>query len=270
MTRTLAWLASTSVIACVSVAASTASAQALQPPPGYPTSGSPPGYPSSGQGSASAGVSTSNPAISADEEAKDSGLGLEWVYLNADVGGGFASMDSFNSTTLGLQKTSAGGPAFGAAAGIRLLFFSLGVRVHDLQLSGIGDLWELSGEGAFHVRAGHVDWYFGVRGGYNFVGSLNGSTLAAGTGVTPAGVSVHGFNVGPMVGVDFYLAKAISLGVDAELQFLFLQRPQVALPAGITQADVAMLPASDQQLYNESGNSAGFAFVPTVHLGVHF
>ena len=266
MTRSLALLASTSVV----LFASTAGAQALQPPPGYPGTATPPGYPSSGQGSASATMSTSNPAISSEEESKDSGLGLEWVYLNADVGGGFASMDSFNSTTLGLAKTSAGGPAFGAAAGIRLLFFSLGVRVRDLQLSDIGDLWELSGEAAFHTRIGHIDAYLGVRGGYNFVGSLNGSTLAAGTGVTPAGVSVHGFNVGPMLGIDFYLAKYVSLGIDAELQFLFLQRPQVPLPSGVTQADVAMLPAQDQQLYNESGNSAGFAFVPTVHLGIHF
>ena len=266
MMRPFAWLASASVV----VFASRANAQALQPPPAYPSS-PPPAYPS-GETPA-AGDATSNPAISNQEEReerKDSGLGLEWVYLNADLGGGFASMDSFDSKTLGLEKTSAGGPAYGAAAGVRLFFFSLGVRVRDLQLSGIGDLWELSGEAAFHTRIGHVDPYFGVRGGYNFVGSLNGSTLAAGTGVTPAGVSVHGFNVGPMLGIDFYLAKYVSLGIDAELQFLFLQRPQVPLPSGVTQADVAMLPAQDQQLYNESGNSAGFAFVPTVHLGIHF
>jgi hypothetical protein len=270
MTRTLAWLVSGSVFVCASGAASTANAQALQPPPGYPSSGAPPAYPSSGQASASAGTSTTNPAISSDEESKDSGLGLEWVYLNADVGGGFASMDSFNSTTLGLQKTSSGGPAFGAAAGIRLLFFSLGVRVHDLQLSDIGDLWELSGEAAFHTRIGHVDPYFGVRGGYNFVGSLNGSTVGVAAGSTPASVSVHGFNVGPVVGLDYYFAKVISIGIDAELQFLFLQRPKVPLPAGVTQADVALLPSQEQQLYNESGNSAGIAFVPTVHLGIHF
>jgi hypothetical protein len=271
MTRALAWLASTSLVVCASAVASTASAQALQPPPGYPVSGAPAGYPASGQaGQASGSATTSNPAISNEEESKDSGLGLEWVYLNADVGGGFASMDSFNSTTLGLQKTSAGGPAFGAAAGVRLLFFSLGVRVHDLQLSGIGDLWELSGEAAFHTRIGHVDPYIGVRGGYNFVGSLNGSTVAVAAGDTPSSVSVHGFNVGPVVGLDVYLVKAVSIGVDAELQFLFLQRPKVPLPAGVTQADVSLLPTQEQQLYNQSGSSAGFAFVPTVHLGIHF
>jgi hypothetical protein len=73
-----------------------------------------------------------------------------------------------------------------------------------------------------------------------------------------------------MVGIDFYLAKAISIGIDAELQFLFLQRPKVPLPAGVTQSDISLLPAAEQQLYNESGSSAGFGFVPTAHLGIHF
>lgn len=263
MMRPFAWLASASV----AFFASSAGAQALEPPPAYPSS-PPPAYPS-GETSAS-GDATSNPAISNREESKDSGLGLEWVYLNADLGGAFASMDSFNSTTLGLQKTSAGGPAYGAAVGVRLFFFSLGVRARDLQLSGIGDLWELSGEAAFHTRIGHVDPYFGVRGGYNFVGSLNKSTVSVATGDNPSSVSIHGFDVGPMVGIDFYLAKYVSIGIDAELQFLFLQRPKVALPAGLSESDVASLPAQEQQLYNESGNSAGFAFVPTVHLGIHF
>jgi hypothetical protein len=260
MTRTPAWLVSASVVFSAVVAAPRASAQSLEPPPGYPASGQ----------AASSTPSTSNPAISSNEEAKDSGLGLEWVYLNADVGAAIASLDSLSSTTLGLQKTSSNGPAFGAAAGIRLIFFTLGVRVRDLQLSGIGDLWELSAEAAFHTRVGHVDPYFGVRGGYNFVGSLNSSTVSVATGDTPSSVSVHGFNVGPMVGIDFYLAKAISIGIDAELQFLFLQRPKVPLPAGVTQSDISLLPAAEQQLYNESGSSAGFGFVPTAHLGIHF
>jgi hypothetical protein len=268
MTRSLALLASTSVV----LFASTAGAQALQPPPGYPTSGAPPGYPASGQASAStSGTSTSNPAISNEEESKDSGLGLEWVYLNGDVGGGFASMNSFSEQTLGLKTTSAGGPAFGFGAGVRLLFFSIGVRVRDLQLSGIGDLWELNGEAAFHTRIGHVDAYFGVRGGYNFVGSLNSSTVSVATGDN-ANVSVHGFNVGPVVGIDYYFVKYVSIGIDLDAQFLFLQRPELTIPgpAGSQLSAQCQADAQCAQLYQESGNSVGFAFVPTAHFGIHF
>ena len=57
----------------------------------------------------------------------------------------------------------------------------------EVRRSGIGDLWELNGEAAFHVRVGHVDGYFGVRGGYNFVGSLNSSTVSVATGVSKSG-----------------------------------------------------------------------------------
>jgi hypothetical protein len=198
-------------------------------------------------------------------------MGLEWVYLNADVGGGFASMDSFNQTTLGLQKTSSGGPAFGAAAGIRLVFFTLGARVRDLQLSGIGDLWELNVDAAFHARVGRFDPYFGVRGGYNFVGTLNSSTANVATGDNSA-VTIHGFNVGPVFGLDIYIVKYVSLGFDLDTQFLFLQRPPVALPPGgdAVVSNPSLCNTQCQQLYHQSGNSAGIAFVPTAHLGIHF
>ena len=257
--------------------ASTAHAQ--QPPPGYPSS-APPGYP----GSAPPGyptqlappAPTSNPALNngGSDESKDSGLGLEWVYLNADAGYSYVNLQSFSEQTLGLATTSSGGPVLGVAAGIRLIFFSLGVRVREMSLSNIGDLWELNAEALFHTRIGHLDPYFGVRGGYNFVGQLSSSTASVATGDTPSSVSVHGFNVGPVVGLDYYFAKIISIGVDLDGQFLFLQRPQVKLPPGVSASDCSMLPPSQASqcttLYNNSGNSAGFAFVPSAHLGIHF
>jgi hypothetical protein len=257
--------------AATALFASSASAQ--QNPPGYPTS-SPPGYP----GAAPAGYPAqsqppppTNPALgNSADESKDSGLGLEWVYLNADIGYSYVNMESFSSQTLGLAKTASGGPVFGVGAGIRLIFFTLGVRVRDLDLSDIGTLWELSAEAAFHTRISRIDPYFGVRGGYNFVGSLSSSTASVATGQTPASVSIHGFDVGPMVGLDFYLAKLVSIGVDVEGQFLFLQRPKPALPGGATVASECASNTTCQDLYNQSGNSVGFGFIPSAHLGIHF
>jgi hypothetical protein len=249
-----------------------AAAQAAQAPPGYPGAmpGATPGAASTTSVENPA-VPTGNPAIQEADEAKDSGLGLEWVYLNADVGGGYASMNSFSEQTMGLTKTSSGGPAFGVGGGIRLVFFTVGVRARDLQLSGIGDLWELNLEAAFHTRIGHVDPYFGVRGGYNFVGQLNSQTANVATGDTSS-VSVHGFNVGPIVGIDFYFVKYVSIGIELDSQFLFLQRPQLTIPgpAGTQLAAACQMDPKCAQLYNESGNSVGFAMVPTAHLGVHF
>jgi hypothetical protein len=203
------------------------------------------------------------------DQSQDSGLGLEWVYLNADVGGAYTNLQSLSESNFGLQQTKSAGGAFGLAAGVRLLFFTVGARARDLQLSNFS-LWELDGEAAFHIRVWRIDPYFGVRGGYAFVGSLGSGAVSVASGTTAPDVSVHGFNLGPMFGIDVYLSSLVSLGVDANAEFLFLKRPPAPLPAGVTQADVAMLPAQQQELYTLSGSSVGFGAVLTAHLGIHF
>jgi hypothetical protein len=230
--------------------AGSAAAQDLQPPP--PLSAS----------------SYAAPPSNASDQSQDSGLGLEWVYLNADVGGAYTNMRSFSESNLALNQTSSGGGAFGLAAGVRLLFFTLGVRARDLLLSNY-NLWELDGEAAFHVRIWRIDPYIGIRGGYAFVGSLGSGAVAATSNASPD-VSVHGWNLGPMIGLDVYITSLVSIGVDANAEVLFLQRPRAPLPQGVTQADVAMLPKQEQEIYNLSGSSIGFGAAGTAHLGIHF
>jgi hypothetical protein len=93
------------------------------------------------------------------------------------------------------------------------------------------------------------------------------STDSVSTSTSPSNVSIHGFDVGPMAGIDLYFNSLISIGADIDAQFLFLQRPPVPLPAGV---DVSKLPPRDQQLYQNSGSSVGIAVTPTAHLGIHF
>jgi hypothetical protein len=269
MTRTLAAVPALLLLLPLTTV-SEARAQYLEPPPpmapaapgtpGYPAQPPPPGTPST---PAMTPVSNGSP----DDESEDSGLGLEWVYLNADLGASYVDMQSFSESHFGLVSTHAAGPAFGVAAGVRLLFFTLGLRARDLLLTGIGNLWMLNAEAAFHTRIWRIDPYFGVRGGYDFVGSLDSDSVQVATGGSPSDVSVHGWNVGPMVGIDLYLAKWLSVGADADAQFLFLQRPRPPLPAGV---DVSTLPPAAQTLYNQSGSSVGFGTDLTAHLGVHF
>lgn len=205
------------------------------------------------------------------EDDEDSGLGLEWVWLNADAGYAYADLASMSGkSSLGLQKTSSSGPVVGAAIGARLLFFTVGIRARDLILDNIGNLWEIGGEAAFHLRVWHIDPYFGVRGGYAFVGSLGSGAVSTSSGTSASDVSVHGLNVGPMFGIDVYLSSLFSIGGEANAEFLYLKRPAVALPQGVTAADVAMLPPSQQQLYQQSGSSAGFGAIATLHAGLHF
>jgi hypothetical protein len=239
-------------VAAVVLAAGGASAQDLQPPP--PMSSQPAYVPQ---------------RTNASDEAQDSGLGLEWVYLNADAGFAYQNMQSFSESDLALKNTESAGAAFGVGAGVRLFFFSLGARARYLQLSDYS-LWELNGEAAFHMRVWRIDPYLGVRGGYAFVGSLGNGVVAAANGGSTPDVTVHGWDVGPMFGIDVYLTSLVSIGADANAEFLFLQRPPAPLPPGVTKADVAMLPPEEQKLYNLSGSSVGFGGIVTAHLGIHF
>jgi hypothetical protein len=192
------------------------------------------------------------------------------VWINADVGLNSTSMNSLSSSNLGsIQKTSSFGGVFGAGAGIRLFFFTAGVRVRDLQLSNF-NLWEVDGEAAFHVRIDHVDPYFGARGGYAFVGTLSSDAVQTAPGGSASDVSVHGVNLGLIFGVDVYLTHVISLGIEGNPEFLFLQRPPVALPPGVDPKLIPLLPPQEQTLYQESGSSIGFGFTGTAHLGLHF
>jgi hypothetical protein len=264
MTRNLARLASATILASLLLHHSPAGAQGLEPPP--PIAPAAPGYPSAPAPASLPSTPVMPPSNS--DEAQDSGLGLEWVWLNAEVGAAYINMQSFSASNLALQKTETGGPAFGVAAGVRLIFLTLGVRVRDLLLASIGSLWELSAEAALHTRIWRIDPYFGVRGGYNFVGSLSSDSVQVASGGSPSDVSVHGFDVGPMVGIDFYLAKVVSVGADVDAQFLFLQRPKPPLPNGVT-IDSIMDP-NLKALYANSGSSVGFGVTGTAHLGIHF
>jgi hypothetical protein len=275
MTRTIAWTVRVAPALAAALLASAAQAQTEPAPnPAYPP-GYPVGPPSGAPGSPAAGQP---PPVDVppEDQSQDSGLGLEWVWLNADAGFAYADLGSLSQSSLGLQKTASSGPVVGGGIGARLLFMTFGVRARDLMLSNIGDLWEIGAEAAFHLRIWHIDPYFGVRGGYNFVGTLNQNSVGNATGNTSPSVSVHGFNIGPMIGIDYYFAHWISLGADFDAQFLFLQRPPVALPSGVTNAQgyVSSLPKGEQAqanlLYNNSGSSAGIQISPTLHLGIHF
>lgn len=248
--------------------------------------------PAAEQTSAASDTSTSS---SEEPKKEDTGLGLEWVWINADVGYSFADLGSFSSHSLGITSTSSSGAEFGLGAGVRLFGLTVGLRARDLPLS-VGNVVELDGEIGFH-SAGSFQLYFGASGGYLFSGNLSANALAsaAGNGGTPDGVSFHGGNVGIMLGFDYYFNHYVSLGVDANPEFMFIQRPPVPLPVippltyqgeTVTCASANSPPAQvcgpytaavnqrnailANPVYQESGSSVGIGFDAAAHLGVHF
>jgi hypothetical protein len=244
-------LFATAMASLVCSAARSASAQDAQPPP------APPPAPTV------VVQKTETDKDSASRQLEDGGLGLEWLYLNADLGAAYTNLVSLRSSNWQITDNTATGPAFGIGAGVRLVFFSAGIRVRDLEMTSF-NMWETDLEAALHFRIWRIDGAIGARGGYVFLGQFSSDALATATTTAASNVTVHGWNVGPTVDLDFYLSKLISIGVDANAEFLFLEQPPLALPAGETVS-----PAYSS-LYKDSGSSAGLAFLAMSHVGVHF
>jgi hypothetical protein len=198
-----------------------------------------------------------------DTEIQTGGLPLEWVYLNADMGFSTSDLVSIRSSNWQLQDSSQTGPAFGIGAGVRLVFLSLGARVRDIAYPNF-NMWETDLEALFHFRVWRIDGYIGGRGGYAFLGQFSTDSIARSTSTDPSDVTVHGWNVGPAVGLDWYITKRLSVGVEGNAEFLFLERQAIPLKAG------QMVPNGLEGLYAQSGSSVGAGFVGVAHLGVHF
>lgn len=236
-----------------------------QPPPQQPLAPPPP-IASTAPGSPTA-TAPSQPSTAQrldDADKKDDKRGLEWVWAQAEFGFSYYALGAF-SQDLTLTRTNHAGGAVGVAAGIRLLFFTLGARFR-YNLQSAFNLWQLNLVAGFHIPVGSWDPYFGVHGGYSAIGKLaDNSVSGIVTGSSIDQLDVKGFNLGINAGVDYYIASFFSLGIDATLEFIYLNRPPLPLPAGVPASLVANNP-----LYQQSGNTAGLGAIGSVHAGLHF
>jgi hypothetical protein len=199
------------------------------------------------------------------EEHKNFPLKPEWAWIAGDVGAAYTSMDSLSSSNLALHNTTSSGLAFAVGAGLRLADFTLGLRVRGLELTDF-NLWEIDGEVAFHIRMEHFDAHLGARGGYALTGTLSSDAVLS-AGGSPSAASANGVNAGVILGFDHYFSRSLSVGVDGSPEFLFLRRPSLPLPPGVS---LSSLTPDQQTLYKESGSSVGFGLSALVRLGIHF
>lgn len=177
-------------------------------------------------------------------EREDAGRGLEWVWLQAEGGGAYASANGISNDKLLLPGTSAGGGAghVGLAVGARVLFFTFGLRgrmtfVPDYRIVTIVP------EIGAHVPLGRWEPYVFVGAGY---AALSG--LPKYQGKSP---SVAGFDARLGLGVDHYLTPTFSVGGLLTSDFLFLGRS-------------AMAPVAPK------GSGTGVAIAGSAVLGLHF
>lgn len=204
-----------------------------------------------------------------EAESEDSKRNFELFYLDGSIGGSYINMAQFSSTDLAVKKTSAGGPAFGLGAGLRILVFYAGARLRYNALS-LFNLWQINGEVGLKVPISSLDFMAGLHGGYSFVGRLGDANQATSTSAPTENdaVSIRGFNFGLDVALDYYVSSLFSVGAGVLGDFLLLNRPPVALPSGLTAEQQAA--AKSDPLYQKSGTSAGLELGGMLRLGLHF
>jgi len=209
---------------------------------------------------------------------EDSGRGLEFFYLNAQGGGVFDALGTFNNS-LQITQTNAAGAMIGAEAGVRFVWFTVGMRFRYEFLQPF-DIWQLDLVAGFHVPAGKWDPYVSIHGGYSAIGSLDPNNFntsqvlpCSGTGCSAQDAanafSTRGGNVGFAVGADYYLAPAFSIGLDAEFELLFLHRDPLAIPAACASDPTCSAAVTSNDLYQKSGDAAGVGLVAQAHLALH-
>ena len=209
---------------------------------------------------------------------EDSGRGLEFFYMNAQGGGVFDALGTFTNT-LSIKENNAGGAFIGAEAGVRFVWFTLGMRFRYEFLQSF-NIWQLDAVAGFHIPAGKWDPYVSIHGGYAAIGSLDPKSFdvsqvapCSGSGCSAQDAanqfSTRGGNVGFAIGADYYFVPALSFGVDVAFELLFLHRDPLAIPDACKADPTCSAAVTSNDLYQKSGDAAGVGLLASAHLALH-
>jgi hypothetical protein len=200
-------------------------------------------------------------------DRKDSGRGLEFLWLNAEGGIQTLSLETFYKNDLvdaQTVSTSQTGPLFGAGAGVRLVFLTLGGRFRLGSFSA-WQLWTLNAELGLHLPFGKLEPYFSFAGGYASLGAFNGTSSAF--DYKSSGMNIHGWNARMGFGMDYYFNHYFSIGALMTGDVLYLKRSsRLEIPGAASDPNLARL----QQVYAHDGSSVGGAATLTAVVGLHF
>ncbi|HEY0469546.1 MAG TPA: hypothetical protein VGC79_35395, partial [Polyangiaceae bacterium] len=202
--------------------------------------------------------SAANPSKATQTEAEldradkeDSGRGLEFAWLNAELGPEYVGLQALKADNLvdGTLVNSKGlGMMYGAGLGARLLAFTLGARFRFGNFSD-WQLWTLGAEAGMHIPLGRIEPYFSFGAGY---ASLGGFKPPA---VSPLAPSAHGLDLRGAVGLDVYLSNTFSVDGNLSGDLLFLSRSASG--------------AGANAFYSQDGSGIGAGGMLSLVLGLH-
>jgi len=199
-----------------------------------------------------------------EAEKKDSGRGLEWIWLNAEIGFEHLGLQTFSAGGLvnpAIIQTTQTGPLYGAGLGVRLVFITLGAKFRIATFSAY-DVWTLNAEAGLRIPLGKLEPYFTLGGGFASLGAFSARDLG---GVDRGNVSITGYNIRGGGGLDYYVTPVFSVGAAVTFELLGLTRAKVQnVQAAANSQGVA------GELYAADGSSLGSAFTGTIVLGLHF
>lgn len=208
----------------------------------------------------------------AEGGAKSHERGLEWVWVNGEVGVEFANLRRFDANldtlTVGLTPSSGVGPAAGLGVGVRFVFITLGVRgrVGAMQSSGgAWQLWTLDAELGLRIPLKRVEPYLTLAGGYAATGNFGYAVAGLGSGL-----DVSGANLRLGAGIDFYITRAFSVGGNVSGEMLILARRGVPLRDLAAAKQIGSIDDAKARVLESNGTSFGGALTFSAVVGLHF
>ncbi len=195
-------------------------------------------------------------------EREDAGRGLEFVWVEADAGYEYISLQTFQANALldaEVVEDQGSAFAFGLGAGVRLIFLTLGARFRLAQFSD-WDLWTLNGEVGLHVPLGVLEPAFTFGAGYASLGALD---LGGNAALDPDRIDVSGFDVRLGAELNWYVNPLLSLGVRGSGELLVLYRNGAAPGPTPNEQEAA-------RVYERDGDGIGIAVSASGVVGLHF
>jgi hypothetical protein len=198
-------------------------------------------------------------ATLAEADREDSGRGLEFVWLNGELGVQHLGFETFSAKDLvgpDVGKRKFTSLIAGAGLGARIVFLTVGARFrygHSRELKH----FTVGAEGAVHFPFGALEPYGGIGVGYARVLKLTRIASLA-SGPSPEMKPIAGFDARLFGGVDYYLTNIFSVGANVSGDVLFLFR------SGNGGS------AATDGVYAEDGKSIGAGVTATAVGGLHF
>ncbi len=194
-----------------------------------------------------------------EAERRDSGRGLQFVWLTPEVGFQWADLSLLSDSDLldgDVVAADSMGPVLGGGAGLRFLYITGGARfryalLNDFHLMSIGL------EGALRIPMGNLEPYAFVGAGYLNARSFEAEDDVYALGTRAEDLAMHGLDARLGGGLDYFVTPVFSVGARLEADFTYLSR-------------AATLAAGSGTIYSSDGSGMGLTTSAFVVLGLHF